>query len=169
LKRKHRGYGDTFYIDEVFVRINGKQHYLWRAVDQDGEVVDVYLQAKRDGAAAKRFFRRLPRSHGGEPRKIVTAVCQHSSSVRITLANAYAPVYHSAGTLLWAASVTTLWAAPEVIDPVTPPRASAGFKLRILRLKRPRQGAPLNSPAACYVPRVDLQQLSNHPGISRYT
>ena len=72
LKRKHRGYGDTFFIDEVFVKINGKQHYLWRAVDQDGEVVDVYLQAKRDGAAAKRFFTRLLRSHGREPRKIVT-------------------------------------------------------------------------------------------------
>ena len=72
LKRRHQGYGDTFYIDEVFVKINGKQHYLWRAVDQDGEVVDVYLQAKRDGATAKRFFRRLLRSHGGEPRKIVT-------------------------------------------------------------------------------------------------
>ena len=72
LKRKHRGYGDTFYIDAVFVRINGKQHYLWRAVDQDGEVVDVYLQAKRDAAAAKRFFKRLLRSHDGEPRKIVT-------------------------------------------------------------------------------------------------
>ena len=72
LKRKHRGYGDTFYIDEVFVRINGKQHYLWRAVDQDGEVVDVYLQAKRDGAAAKRSFRRLIRNNGGAPRKIVT-------------------------------------------------------------------------------------------------
>ena len=72
MKRKHRGYGDTFYIDEVFVRINGKQHYLWRAVDQDGEVVDVFLQAKRDGAAAKRFFKRLLRSHGDEPRKIVT-------------------------------------------------------------------------------------------------
>jgi putative transposase len=72
LKRKHRGYGDTFYIDEVFVKINGKQHYLWRAVDQDGEVVDVYLQAKRDGAAAKRFFKRLLKSHGSEPRKIVT-------------------------------------------------------------------------------------------------
>jgi len=54
------------------VKINGKQHYLWRAVDQDGEVVDVYLQRKRDGAAAKRFFKRLLRSHGGEPRKIVT-------------------------------------------------------------------------------------------------
>ena len=72
LKRKHQGYGDTFYIDEVFVKINGKQHYLWRAVDQDGEVVDVYLQARRDGAAAKWFFRRLLSSHGGEPRKIVT-------------------------------------------------------------------------------------------------
>ena len=72
LKRKHRGYGDTFYIDEVFVKINGMQHYLWRAVDQDGEVVDVFLQARRDGAAAKRFFKRLLRSNGGEPRKIVT-------------------------------------------------------------------------------------------------
>ena len=72
LKRKHGGYGDTFYIDEVFVKINGKQHYLWRAVDQDGEVVDVYLQAERNGAAAKRFFKRLLRSAGGEPRKIVT-------------------------------------------------------------------------------------------------
>ena len=72
LKRKHRGYGDTFYIDEVFVKINGKQHYLWRAVDQDGEVVDVFLQARRDGSAAKRFFKRLLRSHGSEPRKVVT-------------------------------------------------------------------------------------------------
>ncbi|MFC1579242.1 DDE-type integrase/transposase/recombinase [Pseudomonadota bacterium] len=54
------------------VRIKGKQHYLWRAIDQDGEVVDVYLQAKRDGAAAKRFFKRLLRSSGRVPRKVVT-------------------------------------------------------------------------------------------------
>jgi putative transposase len=68
LKRTHQGYGDTFFIDEVFVKIDGKQHYLWRAVDQEslprersecfgyGEVVDVFLQKRRDGAAAKRFF-----------------------------------------------------------------------------------------------------------------
>jgi putative transposase len=56
LKRKHRGYGDTFFIDEVFVKINGKQYYLWRAADQDGEVVDVYLQAKRDGAARRELM-----------------------------------------------------------------------------------------------------------------
>jgi putative transposase len=69
LKRMHRGCGDTFFIDEVFavttrpacrtIQINGQQHYLWRSVDQDGEVVDVYLQVKRDGVAAKRFFKRL--------------------------------------------------------------------------------------------------------------
>jgi putative transposase len=44
----------------------------WRAVDQDGDVVDVYLQGRRAGAAARRFFRRLLRSNGGVPRKIVT-------------------------------------------------------------------------------------------------
>ncbi len=54
------------------MKINGKQQYLWRAVDQDGDVVDVYLQARGDGAAAKRFFKRLIRSYCGEPRKIVT-------------------------------------------------------------------------------------------------
>ena len=72
LKRRHTGYGDTFYIDEVFVKINSKQQYLWRAVDQEGEVIDVFLQSRRDGAAAKRYFKRLLRGHGGEPREIVT-------------------------------------------------------------------------------------------------
>lgn len=72
LKRKHRGYGDTFFIDEVFIRIGGIQHYLWRAVDQDGEIVDVYLQKRRDGAAARRLFKRLLKKHRDEPRKIVT-------------------------------------------------------------------------------------------------
>ena len=72
LKRRHQGFGDTFFIDEVFVKIDGKQHYLWRAVDQDGEVVDVFLQSRRDGKAAKRFFKRLLKTHRMEPRKIVT-------------------------------------------------------------------------------------------------
>ena len=72
LKRRHTGYGDTFYIDEVFVKINGKHQYLWRAVDQDADVVDVFLQSRRDGVAAKRFFKRLLRRQGEEPRQIVT-------------------------------------------------------------------------------------------------
>jgi putative transposase len=72
LRRKHRGFGDTFFIDEVFVKIDGEQHYLWRAVDQDGEIIDVFLQSRRDGAAAKRFFRRILKAYQGEPRRIVT-------------------------------------------------------------------------------------------------
>ena len=65
LRRRHQGYGDTFFIDEVFVKIQGKQHYLWRAVD-------AFLQARRDGEAAMRFFKRLLKAHGGEPRRVVT-------------------------------------------------------------------------------------------------
>lgn len=72
LKRKNRGFGDTFFIDEVFVKINGKQQYLWRAVDQDGDVIDVFLQERRNSMAAKRFLKRLIASNQGRPRKIVT-------------------------------------------------------------------------------------------------
>ena len=54
MRRRHQGYGDTFFIDEVFIKINGKQRYLWRAVVQDGAVVDVFLQDRRDTKAATR-------------------------------------------------------------------------------------------------------------------
>ncbi len=72
LKRRHHGYGDTLFLDEVFVKIQGRQYYLWRAVDQDGDVVDVYLQSRRNGEAATRFFKRLLARHKGEIRRIVT-------------------------------------------------------------------------------------------------
>ena len=51
--------GDTWHLDEVFIRINGELHYLWRAVDQHGVVLDILVQGRRNGAAAKRFFKRL--------------------------------------------------------------------------------------------------------------
>jgi putative transposase len=54
------------------VQIQGQWHYLWRAVDQDGEVVEVFLQERRDGKAAKGFFKRLLPQHKGESRKMVT-------------------------------------------------------------------------------------------------
>lgn len=72
LRQKHQGYGDTFFIDEVFVKIGGVQHYLWRAVDQDGEVVEVFLQKRRDSHAAKNFFKRLFKNYRNKPRKTVT-------------------------------------------------------------------------------------------------
>ena len=61
-----------FFIDEVFVKIHSKPHYLQRAVDRDGEVVDVYLRSHREAKAAKRFFKRLINRYRGEPRTVVT-------------------------------------------------------------------------------------------------
>jgi len=72
LRRGHRGYGDTVFMDEVFVRIRGRQRYLWRAVDQDGEVVDVLPQERRDAASAKHSFRDVLVRLGSGPRTIVT-------------------------------------------------------------------------------------------------
>jgi len=71
IEKTASGFGDTFFIDEVFVKIRGEQHYLWRAVDQDGEVVDVFLQSRCDSAAAARFFKHLLRNDQRERRKNV--------------------------------------------------------------------------------------------------
>jgi putative transposase len=51
--------GDTWYLDEVFIKIHGELHYLWRAVDQDGDTIDILVQKRRNKAVAKRFFRKL--------------------------------------------------------------------------------------------------------------
>ena len=64
LRKRNGGYGDTWYVDEVFVRIEGKQRYLYRAVDQDGDVIDIFVQKKRDARPAKKFFRRRVKRHG---------------------------------------------------------------------------------------------------------
>jgi len=61
-----------FFLNEVFVYIQGKQQYLWRAIDQDSEVVDILLQTRRDGKVAKDFFKRLLKKCRNEQRKIVT-------------------------------------------------------------------------------------------------
>ena len=66
LKRRQGRLGDSWHLDEVFIRINGQQHYLWRAVDQDGDVIDILVQPRRDQRAAERFFRRLLRGQGKE-------------------------------------------------------------------------------------------------------
>jgi putative transposase len=49
--------GDTWHLDELFVKIQRRQQYLWRAVDEDGDVLDILVQSRRNRWAAKRFFR----------------------------------------------------------------------------------------------------------------
>ena len=72
LKRRRPRPGDKWHLDEVFIRIRGKLHYLWRAVDQHGHVLDVLVQSRRNTAATKRFFRKLLRDLQYVPRVIVT-------------------------------------------------------------------------------------------------
>jgi putative transposase len=64
--------GDKWHLDEVFLTINGERHYLWRAVDQDGDVLDILVQPRRDQKAAKRFFRKLLKRCQYVPRVLIT-------------------------------------------------------------------------------------------------
>lgn len=72
LKRRRGRLGDIWHLDEVFISIRGARHYLWRAVDQDGDVLDILVQRRRDGRTAKRFFRKLLKGQGSNPRRLVT-------------------------------------------------------------------------------------------------
>jgi len=72
LRRRRPRPGDTWHLDEVFIRIRGVLHYLWRAVDQHAVVLDILVQEKRDGTAAKRFFKRLLQGLQYKPKRLIT-------------------------------------------------------------------------------------------------
>jgi len=62
---------DKWHMDEVVITIRGEKHWLWRAIDTDGDVLDILVQTRRNAKAAKRFFQRLV-SQFGEPRVVIT-------------------------------------------------------------------------------------------------
>ena len=72
LKRRRPQPGDKWFMDEVFLRIRGKMHYLWRAVDQHGDVLDILVQSRRNARTAKRFLRKLLKGLQYVARVIVT-------------------------------------------------------------------------------------------------
>ena len=72
LRRKAPSRRDIWHLDEVVVTIADKKHWLWRAVDQDGYVLDEIVQSRRDTTAAKRLLKRLLRKQGGPPRRLIT-------------------------------------------------------------------------------------------------
>jgi len=72
LRHRQGRLGDIWYLDELFVTIQGQRQYLWRAVDQDGDVIDVLLQPRRDQHAAERFFRKLLKDQGRVPWRLIT-------------------------------------------------------------------------------------------------
>ena len=72
LRRRRGRMGDTWYLDELFVNIQGRRQYLWRAVDQDGDVIDLLVQSWRDRCAAARFFHKLLKAQGRVPLRVLT-------------------------------------------------------------------------------------------------
>ena len=72
LRRRRGRMGDTWHLDELFVKIQGRQQYLWRAVDEDGDTIDILVQSRRNRLAALRFFRKLLKGQGRVPRRLIT-------------------------------------------------------------------------------------------------
>jgi len=72
LRRRRPRPGDKWHLGEAFIRIQGVLRYLWRAVDQNGVVLDILVQSRRDGTATKRFFKRLLNGLQYTPRVIIT-------------------------------------------------------------------------------------------------
>jgi len=73
LRRRRPRPGDKWQMDEVFLTIKGERHYLWRAVEQDGNVLDILVQRRRDKRAAKKFLRKLLKGLMYVPRVLITA------------------------------------------------------------------------------------------------
>src|SRR3954466_13916186 len=72
IRRRLPGVGDKWHLDEVCLTIRGQKHWLWRAVDQDGVVLDVLVQKRRDKRAAKRLLRKLLKKQARMPRVMIT-------------------------------------------------------------------------------------------------
>ena len=85
LRRRRGRQGDTWYLDELFVKIQGQQQYLWRAVDEDGDVLDILVQSRRNRRAATRFFRKLLTRQGREPRRLITDKLRSYSAAHRTV------------------------------------------------------------------------------------
>src|SRR3954465_6252470 len=72
IRRRLPAAGDKWHLDEVVLKIAGKKHWLWRAVDQDGIVLDILVQSRRDKRAAKRLLRKLLKRQRRAPRVLIT-------------------------------------------------------------------------------------------------
>jgi putative transposase len=83
LRRKTPSPRDIWHLDEVVISIAGQQHWLWRAVDQDGYVLDEIVQTRRDTKAAKRLLKRLLKRQGCPPRRMITGkLCSYAAARR---------------------------------------------------------------------------------------
>ena len=85
LRHRRGRQGGTWHLDELFVKIQGRQQGLWRAVDEDGDVLDILVQSRRNKRAAKWFFRKLLKRQGREPRRLITDKLRSYSAAHRTV------------------------------------------------------------------------------------
>ncbi len=103
LRRRQGRLGDIWHVDELFITIRGERHYLWRAVDQDGDVLDILVTRHRDKRAAKRFFRKVLKHQERPPLQLLTLRSfREGSSVgfNYTIRHSDAVIRHQFGIVL---------------------------------------------------------------------
>ena len=158
LRRRRGRQGDTWYLDELFVKIQGQQQYLWRAVDEDGDVLDILVQSRRNRRAATRFFRKLLKRQGREPRRLITDKLRSYSAAHRTVMPSRDPQYpavrkHSRGSL---ASINPPAGAADAQVQVGRPSATVrlGARRRPESLPGRTSPAPGSSPPSLEGPFV---------------
>ncbi len=85
LRHRRGRMGNSWHLDELFVKIRGRHQYLWRAVDKDGDVLDDLVQSRRNKRAATRVFRTLLKRQGREPRRLITDNLRSNSAAHRTV------------------------------------------------------------------------------------
>ena len=161
LKRRQGRLGDTWFLDEVFVSINGKRQYLWRAVDQDGDVIDILVQSRRNRCAAERFFIKLLKGQGKVPFRIVTdKLKSYGAALRTIMPS----VNHDTNSVLEQSSrslAPTDPAAGKADEKVQVPGSDStiSFRSRSRSESFPTRSAPAESGASSDAPRTIFRDL----------
>ncbi|WP_350127488.1 IS6 family transposase [Roseovarius sp.] len=112
-----------WHLDEVFVKINGETHYMWRAVDHEGEVLDAFVTKRRDRKAALKFLRKLMKRYG-QPDRIVTDKLRSYGAAMKEIGNADRCQRRSKIRPLWRSKSRPVWGerlgacGPHIASPV---------------------------------------------------
>jgi putative transposase len=98
--------GDRWHLDEIFLTVNGELQYLWRAVDQDGEVLDILVQPRRNKQAAKKFFRKLLKTLQYVPRVIITDKLRSYAAAKAEVMPSVEHQQHCCSSFVFSAAVS---------------------------------------------------------------
>jgi transposase-like protein len=161
LRRGRPRPGDKWHLDEVFIRIQGVQRYLWRAVDQDDVVLDILVQARRDGTAAKRFFkaeRSSVRAAGDRDRQIAQLRCR-SASIASWRRASTKPISEQSGRELTSTDTTTRAANATV--QIVPASPGLPLRPRIHLRSLPSPSTPTCNPHLSRHPVGRFQDLAS--------